>query len=183
MKKIAILLLSGVLLLTGCSSTPKITKSDICVKKQGESKEICYGMSRSDAEEIAGKGKDIGGKPGRFEYDHDLEIKYRDDKVVSLAIDEDSKDYYQFSSGLKIGDLKGVLEKRYGTSMEGKSESSIISYIYDSKRDRMMSKEDLNNVTDAEEHPDQYIYLSAFDDADGYLSSILIGDLASILIR
>ncbi|SYX84586.1 hypothetical protein [Paenibacillus alvei] len=174
MKKIVLLLLGGMLILTGCGSSPKITKSDICVKKQGESKEICYGMSRSDAEEIAGKGKSASDKEGLFEYDHDLEIRYRDDKVVSLELEEDSKDYYEYSSGIKVGDLKAVLEKRYGTT---KVSDSL--YVYDTKSGKMLSVEDANLVKE-EPEPDQHLLLMFTVLDDGYLMSVKMGDFGSI---
>ncbi|MFS1512517.1 hypothetical protein VQL36_08785 [Chengkuizengella sp. SCS-71B] len=58
----------------------KFIYEDMCIKRIHNSKEVCFGMDRIDAEKILGVVQDEGTLA--VEYDHEVLIGYKDEKVA-----------------------------------------------------------------------------------------------------
>ncbi|NOJ73576.1 hypothetical protein [Paenibacillus alvei] len=176
MKKIALLLLGGMLLLTGCGSSTKLSTEEICIKKQGGDEKICYGMPRLEAESVAGKGQE---DMGAFKYGNGLIISYRDNKVASITLNDDSKDYYeQYPSGIKVGDLKDAVKARYGEKVtyESKGVDSINFLEYDIYEGEIIPINDLRK-TEKKGAPEEYIQYNVQYNRDGYITFLTFGEL------
>ncbi|MDT8979957.1 hypothetical protein RQP50_27385 [Paenibacillus sp. chi10] len=181
MKKIALLLLGGMLILTGCGSSAKFSLQDMCIKKQGGEEKICYGMSRIEAERVAGEG--FGG-PNSFEYDNGLTIKYRDNKVSYVYLAGETQNYYElYPTGIKVGDPIDKFKDYYGDKAThlDKTEKDIIKeidYIYDVRKGSVLGSNDtLGLDEDANKaHHEEYIRYRALSNLQGNITHLWFGD-------
>lgn len=180
MKKIAILLLSGMLLLTGCGTSTKLSHEEMCVKELDGEGKICYGMSRLEAEKIAGEG-DKRAVGDVYRYEKGLTIKYRNNNVVLITLDHNSgNDYEQYPAGIKFDDPIDAVKKRYGKEFDTLNKKpEIIEYVYDMKNGKRVvdinEKRDPDFQKKVKEDPEKYLQYDVVA-RDGYISTLSFGD-------
>ncbi|MMZ58603.1 hypothetical protein D1872_205910 [compost metagenome] len=133
-----VLLLSIIFILVGCNSKPSLSQDDIGIRKVDDPKaKVIYGMSREDAEKVLGTGKKnsyLG-----FDYENGVTVYYRDDNVVGVLIDGESKGIYETTNCLGIGVLESEVEKRFGK--DGIKQEAFIDYIYDTDSKMFLGKD------------------------------------------
>lgn len=167
-----IILAVVLVLLAGCGSGDgSFSKDDLCIVKIESDQKVCYGDSRSDAENVVGKGE--SNVFGWFKYADGVSLGYRDDKVVMLTLEGESQGAYKTVKGASIGDSKVDIMKIYGEYAIELGEKNL-DYIYDSINETYLD-EGPEGVT-AEEREAIYHVLSALFDSDGYASTIMILD-------
>lgn len=183
MKKIALLLLVGVLLLTGCGSSSKLSFKEMCIKKQDGDEKICIGMSRPEAESVAGKGrkptiKAYGGRENEIIYENGLHIDYRDNKVAIFTLGEDSKEYYEhYPSGIKVGDHKDSVKAKYGEKIAKEKETDLVNYfMYTIIKGEIVDKNDISLETEYKGEPEDYLQYVVYYDQDGYINLLSFGE-------
>lgn len=106
-------------LLVGCSSVEEMKADqfydeDLCVVDTEDSRiKICYGMAREAVEKLLGEGVEMS--LGR-EYEHGLDVYYRDDKVSGFILSEDSLGYYETARGLHFKSNIEEITEAYGST-------------------------------------------------------------------
>lgn len=173
---IVIFVIATLLVLTGCGSSDKmIMKNDLSFNKVGDRKaKVGYGMSRSQVEKVIGKGR-----TGKFrdEYPSGITIMYREDTVASIFIDENAKDIYETSGGLKIGMLESDAKKKYGDQFFADVETgAILAYAYDTSTKSFLNRESPAKKQKSEEEMEDVLMITMTFDNEGYATSILMMD-------
>ncbi|WP_339271465.1 hypothetical protein NYE54_08260 [Paenibacillus sp. FSL K6-1330] len=172
------------LLMAGCSGsngglkTNTLSKDDLCIVKDDDSKsKVCFGMSQTDAEKILGTGaKDI-----MYKYDYGVSVVYRNDKTVSMIVlDTESKNVYSTVRGMKNGDLKENVLKLYGDTypIVRETEPHSIDYVYDIKNKKFIGEVSFGNI-DSKSNKD-HLFLSAVYDENGIVDRIYLSDVEAI---
>lgn len=123
--------------LAACSSNGKtLSEKEISIISTSDDKsKISYGDNRTDVEKILGTESDAGS--GSLVMYETASVWYRNEKVVGLAIDEDSGDAFVTGSGAKIGMKKADIEKAYGKRYIT-SKGLGIDYIYNTKEKKWL---------------------------------------------
>lgn len=180
--KSMLLLLVSLFLVTGCVSTnANISAEDMAVVKSSDKKAVVkYGMSRSDAENILGKGEKtfLG-----FEYNDGVIVMYRDDQVVGVSLSEDSKGIYTTSNNIGIGMLEDDIKKQYGDQyMADQSNGGFLTYYYDTDGKAFLKDKSPTSITQ-ENSQKIYVITIAFDE-NGYADRIMLLDhLMAVYMR
>ncbi|WP_340023032.1 lipoprotein [Paenibacillus sp. FSL K6-1096] len=159
--------------LTACGdSKDGVTTKDLAIQKVNDSKAVVqYGMSRTEAEEVLGKGEDKG-IANAVNYDSGVSIMYREDKVAGITLGKESKDAYETAGGFKIGMSKDDFKQVYGDQYLKDMESNL-DYAYDSRNKRYLQEKEWA----AKSEDDTKIYvISAMFDGKGVANGIVLVD-------
>lgn len=172
MKNCALILMVLIVILSGCSGGGKLSLEDVGIMKiDDEKQKITLGMSRAKAEDVLGKGEknDYDG----FEYDSGVTVRYRDGKISSIALSEESKGVYQTLNKIEIGTLRDKVEK----IVDAKAASDKpLSYFYDtSSKSFITEREKLGERKSIEELEENFVLTFNFDE-NGYTSLIILSD-------
>ncbi|MGG4108614.1 hypothetical protein AAXB25_32460 [Paenibacillus lautus] len=166
------LLIVLILVLGGCSGsgepTEKFTKEDMGIVRIDNGQKVHYGMNRADAEKVLGTGQEHA--RGVFDYDFGIAVFYRDDAVVAIRMEEESKGHYQTTRGAEIGMQIGEIKKRYGEYDPSPSDD-IMEYFYDNKKGKFLEKSPPKT-----ESADIFIFSSMYN-SDGHADTLLFLDI------
>lgn len=172
-----VLIFSVLLLLAGCGSKSGLSKDDIGIRKIDDRKaKVVYGMSQEDVEKVLGGGEKRGdgfGTKNSFTYDSGIKIAYRDEKVVSIVLDEGSSDVYETLKGARVGMIKNEIEKLYGENYLKESYERTLDYIYDTANKKFIT--DSNSSKELKVDNKTYMISSTFN-SDGYAKTIMLLD-------
>lgn len=173
--KSLLLLFSFILILAGCGSKSGLSQNDIGIRKIDDPKaKVVYGMGRADAEKVLGKGEKRS-SGDRYDYDNGVLAYYREDKVIGVALDEESEGIYETMSGARIGMLEGELKKIYGDKYNSEpSDGVFLNYTYDSENKIYLNRGDKSKKS-PEELKEVYVLTMEFD-TNGYSKSIVLLD-------
>lgn len=177
-----LLFIVSLFLVTGCASTSaNISAEDLTIIKSIDKNDfVKYGMSRSDAENILGKGEKtfLG-----FEYNDGVTIMYRDDQVAGIALSEDAKGIYTTSNNIGIGMLEDDIKKQYGDQyMADQSNGGFLTYYYDTENKAFLKDKSPTSITQ-ENSQKIYVITIAFDE-NGYADRIMLLDhLMAVYMR
>lgn len=167
------LLILLILVLGGCSGSDepkeKFTAEDMGIVRLDNGQKVYYGMNRAEAEEVLGKGQEHA--RGVFDYDSGIAVFYRDDAVVAIRMEEESKGHYQTTRGAEIGMQIDEIKQRYGEQYEPSQSDDILDYFYDYKKGKFLEK---NSPETEEEARNIFIFSSMFH--DGYADTLLFLD-------
>lgn len=167
--------------LIGCSpdfQPDTLSIKDIAFKKvDNENEKVYYGMKREEAEKILGDGVD--GLMNYTFYDNGVNVFYRDGKMVSFYLGEDSKGIYKTSRGLEIGMNKDMLSELLGEKNIYEFENGDPYYMYDIKNKEFLKLEDLKNA-EREYLENIYVFSISCDTSDN-LDAIMIFDRRSFI--
>ncbi|OIB04028.1 hypothetical protein AK95_10470 [Paenibacillus sp. LC231] len=167
------LLILLILVFGGCSGSDepkeKFTAEDMGIVRLDNGQKVYYGMNRAEAEEVLGKGQEHA--RGVFDYDSGIAVFYRDDAVVAIRMEEESKGHYQTTRGAEIGMQIDEIKQRYGEQYEPSQSDDILDYFYDYKKGKFLEK---NSPETEEEARNIFIFSSMFH--DGYADTLLFMD-------
>ncbi|MDP5275083.1 hypothetical protein [Chengkuizengella axinellae] len=170
--KIVLMLILFLLILSGCSEfeVDKFSEDDMCIINTDVSGEVCYGMSRSDAEKVLGFGtkNDLGW----FDYDNGVIVQYRDNLVASVSLTNKSKDVYTTSRGTGIKMLKEEVKELYGDKYDIEEGEQSLDYVYDLNDEKFLDK----LSRDTSEVMKMRFRIHVGFDINGYSISISLGD-------
>lgn len=161
------------IMMVGCSSgVDSYSQDDMCIVHIESDQKVCYGDSRSDAEEIVGRGErdDFGW----FKYADGVSLGYRDDKVVMMTLYKESQGIYATARGSSVGDLKDDIMKMYGKENAIDLAEKNLDYIYDKNTGKYLDRGP--ESASIEERENIYHVISAMLDDDGYAYVIMILD-------
>ena len=116
----------------------KFTAEDMGIVRLDNGQKVYYGMNRAEAEEVLGKGEEHA--RGVFNYDSGIAVFYRDDAVVAIRMEEESKGHYQTTRGAEIGMQIDEIKQRYGEQYEPSQSDDILDYFYDYKKESSSRK-------------------------------------------
>lgn len=182
MKRVFQYMLSIVMLalLMGCSSEFKpdtLSENDLCIVKEDDSKsKVCFGMERSEAEEILGQAT----KNIMMRYDYGVSVVYREDTVAYITLDEKSKDIYKTVRGVQVGDDKENVLKLYGEKYPIMRTTSpeTVDYVYDNVKGNFVGEQSWEE-TDPSAFKDQ-LFVSTYI-VDGKVSKIFLADREALI--
>lgn len=168
MRKIVLgLLFLFVLTACGDSKGEGLTTKDLAIQKVDDSKaKVQYGMSRTEAEEVLGKGEDKG-IANSVAYESGVGIMYREEKVAGITLGKESKDAYETAGGFKIGMSKDEFKQIYGDQYLKDMESNL-DYAYDANNKRYLQEKEW--VAKSEDDTKIYVISGMFNgkgEADG----------------
>lgn len=131
------------LLLIGCnqseSTSSSLSEVNLCaVKVDDEQHKICYGMNKSEVENILGKGQ--LGDLNQFQYGQGIRISFRDNRISGITLDEQSKGYFRTSHGAEVGMPKSEIKKRYGEENAVELGIFNLDYFYHTRENTFMSE-------------------------------------------
>ncbi|WP_405115745.1 hypothetical protein MHH28_13600 [Paenibacillus sp. FSL K6-1217] len=176
MRKVTFTLLF-VIFLTACGSSKSgITPDDISIVKVDDEKAIVtYGMSRTGAEKVVGEPEDEG-IGSRIRYNNGISITYRDNSVVFISLNEESKGKFKTVDGAEINMNKNDFKKIYGEDKAVEAPDTL-NYVYDSEK-----KEYVNELKPDQENAKYKKYLVSvkFNDK-GEADLILVSDINAAL--
>ncbi|WP_098749377.1 hypothetical protein [Paenibacillus sp. EZ-K15] len=168
------LLILLILVLGGCSGgdepTEKFTKEDMGIVRIDNGQKVYYGMNRADAEEVLGTGQEHA--RGVFDYDSGIAVFYRDDAVVAIRMEEESKGQYKTTRDAEIGMQIGEIRELYGEQYVPNQTNDLLEYIYDDKRGKFLEK---NSPESEEEALHIFVFTSMFN-SDGHADTLLFFD-------
>jgi len=172
-----------IIVMAGCSTESikpnTLSVDDLCIHRDDDKKnKVCYGMSRSDAEKVLGTGE----KSIMFKYDYGVGIIYRDDKIVSIALDQDSKNVYNTIRGSKIGNLKEDVLTLYGDKYPiiRTTSPQSLDYVYDIENNKFIGEVSYEKM-DKQKLRD-HLFVSTVFNEDGYVNRIFLSDLEAIML-
>lgn len=169
-------------LLIGCSdsgsesySLNEITINDLSIHIAGDkSSKVTYGMTRSDAEKVLGKGERSELFKNYYTYESDVSVLYREDIVVGITLGEESANEFQTLKGAKVGILRDDFKKMYGEKyVVLENNERYIDFVYDSTTNEYITN--INSVQVQEDKTKTYM-VSAMFDSNGYASIIMVQD-------
>lgn len=162
-----------ILVLGGCSGSDepkeKFTKEDMGIVRIDNGQKVYYGMNRADAEKVLGTGQEHA--RGVFDYDFGIAVFYRDDAVVAIRVEEESKGHYQTTRGAEIGMEIGEIKERYGELYAPSRPDDILYYFYNYKKGKFLEE---NSPETEKEARNIFIFSSMFH--DGYADTLLFMD-------
>lgn len=172
------------LFLTGCSGNAgfkpdTLSESDLCIMRMDNKQKVCYGMEREEAEKVLGQGE----KSSFFyQYDHGVDIVYRDKKTVALIrLTEGSEKIYRTVRGSKVGDLKQNVFTLYGKkyAIDRETQPHSIDYVYDVSNKKFLGEISFNKI-DFKTLQDHYFVSAGYNDL-GSIVYVYLSDLQAIM--
>lgn len=150
----------------------EFSSKDMAIIEIKTGKKVNYGMSRSDAEKVIGKGEISGTMKYMIEYDNGLVVAYRDDTLVYISLKESSKGIYKTARGAEVGMLKSDIVSLYGGEHQITQTPNNLDYYFDNNSKKFM---DVPPTWNQENAINTYIVSTELDDSE-YATKVMITD-------
>ncbi|MGD6940606.1 hypothetical protein ACQCT6_01035 [Cytobacillus gottheilii] len=180
------LILFILILLVGCSPSQSqdqdqkegISEDQLAVIRLDDGAKISYGMTRDEVNEEL--GEDNFDEDGLTGYDSGLGVVYREDKVVSMILSEDSEGVYETADGVSLGMNEQETMEVYGDKSRATQQEpgNSLSYIYDKETKEYWSSHH-EVETKSQDIKSLYLIHSRFD-PNGSLYMISLGDYLGV---
>jgi len=172
-KGLVIAALLSLLIAAGCSSGSEsiadsyepdtFSDKDRCIMKKEDLKaEVCYGMTRAEAEKVVGDPEED--KEVFANYASGVKLFYRDQAVAGIALLEDSQGVYQTARGAEKGMSFDDIKKLYGEKYANQVTERNLDYSYDTEAKKFLSDEETSRMNQIESKPIHLFSMTLGDD-------------------
>lgn len=166
--------------LAGCGGNnsfkqDSFSNKDMCVVNIDSAKEICYGQTQTDAEKVVGTGEQ-GFAKNVVNYDFGISLMYRNDEVVGISINEESKGIYKTARGAEVGISKEDSKNMYSNKYAIDKATYNLDFFYDTSTNKFLGDKSLESQRIKDELEKVFV-LSFMYSSDNQADRIMLLDL------
>jgi len=121
------------------------------MKKEDLKAEVCYGMTRADAEKIVGEAEEDNGVSTN--YDSGVKLFFRDQTVVGIGLIDGSQGIYQTARGAEVGVTFDKIKQLYGEKYALQISERNLDYAYDTDAKKFLSEVESGRKNQIESEP------------------------------